>query len=357
MNAGHTNGVGRRHRVTLALSLFLLFLNFGLMVLLFMLSALGREGETVSAQVPGLGMTWQVTLWLIIASGVVFTILMFFGIIRPLHLITSSLHKGTPRPLYSLLREPTEMGDLARLMQRSFQQREQLEHEIGVRRQAQNRVLEREAQLKEMTQDRERLIHDLHDGLIQSLYGIGLKLESIRSGAEPQQEREAGLSAVIAEINTLLSNLRGSLQGSAGLLHRVRSLSGSLADLAGKMRGEPRVVLECSGDLDEWVTPDQARELYAICSEALMNAVRHARAGNIILRAGRRASFLEIGIEDDGVGMPAAVEGGLGLNSMSRRAARIGARIAWQAGSGRGTRVVVELPLDAPTGGKERGRP
>lgn len=357
MNAGHSNGVGRRHRVTLGLSLFLLFLNFGLMVLLFMLSELGREGDTVSAQVRGLGMTWQVTLWLIIASGVVFTILMFFGIIRPLHLITSSLHKGTPRPLDSLLREPTEMGDLARLMQRSFQQREQLEHEIGVRRQAESRVLEREAQLKEMTQDREQLIHDLHDGLIQSLYGIGLKLESIRSGAEPEQDREAGLSAVIGEINTLLSNLRGSLQGSARLLHRVRSLSGSLSDLAGKMRGEPRVLLECPGDLDEWVTPDQAQELYAICSEALMNAVRHARARQVLLRVGREASRLEMSIQDDGVGMSATAEGGLGLNSMSRRAARIGARITWQGGPGRGTRVVVELPLAVPTGDKEPGRP
>lgn len=357
MNAGQSSGVGRRHRVTLALSLFLLFLNFGLMVLLFMLSELGRGGDTVSARVPGLGMTWQVTLWLIIASGVVFTILMFFGIIRPLHLITSSLHKDSPRPLFSLLREPTEMGDLARLMQRSFQQKEQLEHEIGVRRQAEQRVIERETQLKEMTQDREQLIHDLHDGLIQSLYGIGLKLESIRSGAGQETERDEALSSVVGEINQLLSNLRGSLQGSARLLHRVRSLSGSLSDLAGKMRGEPRVTIECPGDLDPWVTPDQAQELYAICSEALMNAVRHARARNVILRVGRKASLLEMCIEDDGMGMPAAAEGGLGLNSMSRRAARIGARIAWQGGPGGGTRVVVELPLAVPTGERDPGHP
>jgi|GEM_PF-2756140 len=354
MNGGQFPRVGRKHRVTLGLSFFLVFLNFGLMVLLYMLSRLSRGGDTFSPELQGLGATWQITLWLIIASGVVFTILMFFGIIRPLHLITSSLHKGTSRPLAGLLGEPTEMGDLARLMQRSFEQREQLEHEIAVRRLAEERVLERETQLKEMTQDREQLIHDLHDGLIQSLYGIGLKLESVRAGLEPEHNPEEDLSAVIAEINLLLSNLRGSLQGSARLLHQVRSLSGSLADLVGKMRGGPQVCLECPDDLDQRVTPDQAQELYAICSEALMNVVRHARAGKVLLRVTAEASRLELSVQDDGVGMAAVAEGGLGLNSMSRRAARIGARITWQGNEGSGTCVKLDMPLASFPGGDSR---
>ncbi|MDX6767840.1 MAG: histidine kinase [Candidatus Methylacidiphilales bacterium] len=349
MKTGSSFGRGR-HRLTLGLCLFLIFLNFGLVVLLFMLSWLGRGGEGPFPAGPGLGLTWQVTFWLIIATGLIFTIVMIFGVIRPLHLITSSLHEGSPMPLARLVREPTEMGELARLMKRSFEQRDLLESEIAVRRLAEDRVREREAQLTELTRDRERLIHDLHDGLIQSLYAIGLKLELIRSSLDPGLPQAADLSTATGQINQLLTNLRGSLQGSAGLLHRIRSLSRALSDLTASMSGGVSVELDCPSQVDQLLTPGQSQELYAITSEALMNVVRHARARRVRVQLWTGQAQLRLSVEDDGMGMNPSALGGLGLNSMSRRARSIGAKIRWMDGARGGTRVELDMPLgtDAP---------
>ncbi|MGH3088238.1 MAG: sensor histidine kinase, partial [Rubrobacteraceae bacterium] len=80
--------------------------------------------------------------------------------------------------------------------------------------------------------------------------------------------------------------------------------------------------------------------------EALMNVARHAKAGDCIVRLscpGER--ILEIEVVDDGVGLPASPEPGVGLSSMRERAAELGGECEIGNASPSGTRVFVRLPL------------
>jgi signal transduction histidine kinase len=331
------------------LPVVLLFLNFGFVFIFFMLSRLQADPGFVRDDSAVLGVSWRFTFWLIVVSGLVFTFLIYFGVIRPLKMIAQSLKEASPTRLAGLLDEPTEMGDIARLMRVAFSQRADLEREIAIRRQAEALVRQREGQLKEMVQDRERLLHDLHDGLIQSLYSIGLRIESkaVEISGNPPLDLGPFLSGTTSEINRLMSDLRSSLQGSARFIRQVGSLSGSLSALVGRFQGQgtSRYHLECPAELDEKVSHDQALEIHAICSEALMNAMRHAHASEVRVSLKAKDSGLILEISDDGSGFSPERGVGLGLGSMRQRAVHLGARLDWFSVPGKGTRVVLDLPL------------
>ena len=90
-------------------------------------------------------------------------------------------------------------------------------------------------------------------------------------------------------------------------------------------------------------------EVLCIVSEALFNAARHAHATQVEVRLiyGRR--WLEIVVQDDGVGMPAARadeaarRGHFGMVGMAERAQRIGAQLRIDGHSAAGTRVLLRL--------------
>jgi signal transduction histidine kinase len=347
----------RQHRITLWLPVLLLLLNFGFVFILFMLSRLQADPGFVRDDSLILGVSWRFTFWFIVASGLAFSLLIYWGVIRPLKMIAQSLKDASPNRLAGLLHEPTEMGDIARLMHVAFSQRENMEREISIRRQAEALVRQREGQLKEMVQDRERLLHDLHDGLIQSLYGIGLQIENkaVETSGKTPVDLGPFLSDTTAEINRLMSDLRSSLQGSARFIRQVGSLSGSLSALVGRFQGQgsTRYHLDCAPELDTKVNHEQALEIHAICSEALMNVMRHAKARDVRVILNEKEAGLTMEIRDDGAGFAAEMGVGLGLASMRQRAAHLGGRIDWFSVPGKGTRVVLDVPFAAPRRGAD----
>jgi signal transduction histidine kinase len=101
---------------------------------------------------------------------------------------------------------------------------------------------------------------------------------------------------------------------------------------------------------------EQRRHAYLIIKEALTNVVRHAHATNVVVLVRASHGRLRIEVTDDGVGLNGkrhdgapGPSGGHGLENMQRRAAALGgtARIE-SAGQGRGTRIVVDVPLAHP---------
>jgi signal transduction histidine kinase len=82
---------------------------------------------------------------------------------------------------------------------------------------------------------------------------------------------------------------------------------------------------------------------YFIGCEGLTNAVKHAQAKAIILRAARRDGKLVVTVSDDGVG-GAAQTAGSGLSGLSDRVAALGGTLRIESERGRGTRLVAELP-------------
>lgn len=198
--------------------------------------------------------------------------------------------------------------------------------------------------------ERERISRELHDGVIQSLFSIGMGLESAR-GLVPAEagrvdERLAtaidGLDAAIRELRAAIFRLRPPGGTELGL-------AGGLAELAREyeanalLRPELDVPTRVAARVPAAVVPD----VLAIVREALSNVARHAGAATVRISAALADHRVRLTVADDGAGFDAqAASAGQGLANMRERAAALGADLDIAAARETGTRVTVTLPTD-----------
>ncbi len=197
-----------------------------------------------------------------------------------------------------------------------------------------------------LLEERIRIAHDLHDGTIQSLYAIGLQLDSAsESAAVPEVknvliEGVEQLNGVISQMRAYIAMLESSQATSQPELSR---------DLAFAARqivpdGIDTVVNISAAALQE-IRSREAEDLLYIAREALSNAVRHGKATKIAVDLRQSATETALTIQDNGSGFNSdAVNAGLGTVTMRTRAERMGASLAVIAIPGMGTTVRVSLP-------------
>ncbi|HEX7305662.1 GAF domain-containing protein [Lentzea sp.] len=203
-------------------------------------------------------------------------------------------------------------------------------------------------------EDRDRIARDLHDLVIQRLFGLGLGLQGMTGmSARPQiTERLSGfveeVDHTIREIRRTIFSLQEPPTGSASLRGQVLNAVHESARLLGF---EPDVSLE--GPLDT-VVPDQLRpDLLATLREALANVVRHARAKHVavVVSVNRTMTRLELTVRDDGRGLPLTDDsGGVphhagGLANMAARARRHHGDCAVDSIPGAGVSITWFVPL------------
>jgi two-component system sensor histidine kinase DevS len=171
--------------------------------------------------------------------------------------------------------------------------------------------------------DRERIARDLHDTVIQRLFGAGLSLNAtLNLVGEAARVR---ISETIDSLDETISELRMaifSLQGSAatttgGLRGRVLAV---VNDASAGLGFEPRVQFD--GPIDA-IDSDIAEHLLAVMREALSNVTHHAQATHVRV-AVEATDEIVLTVTDDGIGVPADVFGGRGLGNMARRAEDLG---------------------------------
>lgn len=218
--------------------------------------------------------------------------------------------------------------------------------------------LTRSLQETAATEERIRLARDLHDGVLQSLTGIGLRLEAVRrllegSAAGPA-ERIEELQRLIAveqrDLRFFIQELKPRPVSSSG---EAPSLNLQVSELVERLELEwgLKVDLEMPG-LEEEISARLAREIYHILREALVNAIRHGEASRV--RVGIRAGDGGIAIEvaDNGRGFPYAgryshgdlAARGLGPRSLRERVTALHGTVDLDT-SGSGARLAITLPL------------
>jgi signal transduction histidine kinase len=219
------------------------------------------------------------------------------------------------------------------------------------------RLHEQAAQLA-VIDERDRIGRDLHDGIIQSLYAVGLSLEeSLLLLSEAPIEAEERVDRAIESINLAIRDIRNFIYGL-----RPEALDGSnvlagLAALAEETRIQAMVEVDASLDRDADLDIDDeaGRHLLQLAREAISNASRHGKASRVTieLRSGDHGGAV-LEIADDGVGFDPSRPPGPGhhgLANMRARADAIGAALTVDSRSGAGTRIIVLLP---PPGGTSR---
>lgn len=222
------------------------------------------------------------------------------------------------------------------------------------------RKLEREL-LRAAERERTRIGQDLHDGLCQHLAGLAILAQTMRTQVDQKKVTDA--HALSSDLNTLADLLHQGLQTarqmSRGLFPQVlveRGLADALYEVCAMVRSLHKVQCACHIDIDGVQVDDEiAFQLYRMAQEAVGNAIRHGRAGQVELSLVKERQELCLRVIDDGVGVDAdaaasAVKptGGIGLRSMSMRARAIGAEFSIHANPPAGTQVVCRLPLAPP---------
>jgi len=202
-----------------------------------------------------------------------------------------------------------------------------------------------------ISEERERIGMDLHDGIIQSLYGIGLSMENARLNLTQgkngtQQMIESSLQALqsaIADIRAYILNLRPTQLRHSNLFEGMQSL---LRELRANTMIE--AALDGSAEVCEGLAPDQTAALYHIFQEALSNIAKHAKASKVAVRLWRREDRLMLRINDNGSGFELNKPGrrsGHGLNNMRARAEAAGGGMEIVSIRKQGTTLLAWMPL------------
>lgn len=192
-------------------------------------------------------------------------------------------------------------------------------------------------------EERRRIRRDLHDGLGPAMSAVVFRLESVRllarsdpSAADRQLVETRGLvQEIIGDVRRLVHELRPPALDDRGLVGALRQLADNSAG---------GVVIRVSADLAGELPAAVEVAAYRIASEALTNTLRHARARTCSIRLASEAGRLVVSVTDDGVGIPAEAESGVGLVSMRERAAELGGAVRISSPVGGGTTVTAWLP-------------
>lgn len=206
-----------------------------------------------------------------------------------------------------------------------------------------------------VVEERTRIGMDLHDGVIQSIYAVGLTLESVRLMLADDSREEAdrlldvainGLNDTIRDIRNFILDLRPHrFQGNlkAGLARLVREFQANTM-VAVNFVAEPEELVDLQMPL--------ARAIFFTTQEALANVARHARAKQVEIALRRTQNGVTLCVRDDGRGFDLRLKSasvGHGLSNMRARAEELHGSFHLESAPGKGTAVTLTLPLSPPS--------
>jgi signal transduction histidine kinase len=226
-----------------------------------------------------------------------------------------------------------------------------------------NLYLERHLRTRLREDERARLAHELHDGVIQSLIAIEMRLDVAKRQVATTpaavvgdiEEAQRHLRSQIVDVRTLMHQLRPPQVGSQRLLERLSESTERFTRATGIEATFVRDVNRVD------LPPRVGGELVRVVDEALMNVRKHSGARHVNVRVGESSEALTLSIEDDGRGFGFdgrltgrdLVAQGLGPIVIQERVSALGGRVAIDSLPGRGTRVEVQVPrpIGALSGG------
>lgn len=227
-----------------------------------------------------------------------------------------------------------------------------------------NARLHDQVQRLAIVEERERIGRDLHDGVIQSIYAVGLSLEDVPDlMVEEPAEASRRVERAIESLDQTIRDIRNFIFGLRPQLIDGVELVEGLAALADEFRVNTMVDVElrAGADVDGLpLGPERTLEVLSVAREALSNIARHAKAtrAEIIVTTGGEGHGITLTIVDNGMGFDPNAPlglGHLGLANMDARMIGIGGSLAIQSSPDRGTRIIVHVPGDSSVGEAEDG--
>lgn len=203
-----------------------------------------------------------------------------------------------------------------------------------------------------VAEERDRIGRDLHDGVIQSIYAVGLTLEDIayRAVAEPGDVGHR-ISDVVGDLNQVIGDIRNYIMDLRPRELQGRKLSEALGTLLQYLEDRAGVTVTLDAGLDLSSLPERYTvNLWHIFQEAFSNIEKYAQAKKVSVSIPVVDGSLNLEIADDGVGFDleeAELGRGYGLSNIKDRAERLGGVLVVTTSPGKGTKLRVMLPIAA----------
>jgi len=209
------------------------------------------------------------------------------------------------------------------------------------------------ARLQQMrvVEERQRIGMDLHDGIIQSIYAVGLMLAYVdgqlmdgdTEGARAKvQQSIAGLNDAIRDIRAYILDLRPRrFEGN--------DLVAGLQQLLSEFKSNTLMAVDftASPEVNRALSPEARLAIFHIAQEALSNAAKHSRASSVQVALTSDQDSVRFAVKDNGQGFvpkPGQQRLGHGLSNMQDRVQALGGHLTVESSSGEGTEIAFTLP-------------
>jgi signal transduction histidine kinase len=196
-----------------------------------------------------------------------------------------------------------------------------------------------------LLEERERIGMELHDGVIQSLYALGMHIELLRTSGNVEADE---LMPVIDGLNQVIEDIRRYILNLKSSTYHQKTIHESFQEILDRLHIPGTLTVEIDAPHDAPLTPAAFQGICLIANEAISNAVRHASASRIHISVRQTDRYFRITIADDGKGFNLAAmtqQSGLGLRNIHQRARLHGGEIRIDTAPNKGTSVTINIPV------------
>jgi len=213
-------------------------------------------------------------------------------------------------------------------------------------------ILESEIRLEERTRERARIVHELHDTLLQGFVGASMLLHQAVEQTPADSPSKPALSRVLHLMYRAIDEGRAAMRGLRTASAAPSSLEQAFANLLSEITTErgPRLRIFIHGK-PQTLSPAIQEQFFLIGREAVMNALRHSEATEIEVEVQYLDDLLRVVVRDNGCGFNSESvqkksDSHWGLRGMRDRAENIGARFEIRSRSAAGTEVEIVVPIN-----------
>jgi signal transduction histidine kinase len=197
----------------------------------------------------------------------------------------------------------------------------------------------------QVLEERERIGKELHDGVIQSLFAVGMHLQGLATTTD-DDNISRNLESAVEDIDHAIRDLRNYIFGLRPGILADRQLDQALKEMATDFAARSGVVTVVDVDADAASRlTSRAADVVQIVREALSNVGRHGAATTCRVSVERNAAGLVIEVDDDGQGFDVELtRSGMGLQNLQERVGSLGGVFQIESTPGEGTTVRATFP-------------
>jgi len=194
-------------------------------------------------------------------------------------------------------------------------------------------------------EERERIGMELHDGVIQSLYAVGMYIELQRSAPQiPGQN----LAHIVHDLDSIISDIRKYIQNLKPNDEATQPLEHCFRDLITRLHVPSTLAIDIVTESPIRLDENVYEAVCQMANEAISNVIRHANATQLTIAIASENNCVRVTFEDNGTGFDSTEirsSSGLGLHNLQRRAELNKGTLVVESTKGKGTRIELKMPL------------